>query len=69
MRRHTGHMNGEKYCGNSNKKEVHDLDIEKTGCQIDEIIRAGHDVPFSSLATAHSLGYDNCSHCLGSSSR
>lgn len=31
-----------RYCGNTNKKEVHDLDNEKTQCQIDEIIAAGH---------------------------
>jgi hypothetical protein len=38
---------GKRYLGNSNKKEVHDLDQEDTsasGCQIDEIIRAGHAV-------------------------
>ena len=34
-------MNGERYLGNTAKKEVHDLDNEKNGgneCQIDEII-------------------------------
>ena len=43
-------MNGERYLGNTNKQEVHDLDNEKTGtnqCQIDEIIRAGNDKPFT----------------------
>ena len=49
-RRFTGHMRGEKYLANANpsKREVHDLDNEKTGanqCQIDEIIRAGNDRP------------------------
>jgi hypothetical protein len=42
-RRYTGRMSGERYLGNVNKMEVHDLDNEKTGanqCQIDEIIRA-----------------------------
>jgi hypothetical protein len=55
-RRFRGHMNGEQYLGNLNKMEVHDLDNEKTGhnqCQIDEIIRAGNDRPFTSLAPAH----------------
>ena len=40
-RRWTGNMNGEQYLGNTNKMEVHDLDNEKTNCQIDEIIAAG----------------------------
>jgi hypothetical protein len=33
--------------------EVHDLDNEKTQCQIDEIIRAGHAVAFHSLDAEH----------------
>jgi hypothetical protein len=53
-------MNGERYCGNTDKKEVHDLDNEKTNCQIDEIIAAGHDKPFKTLDEAHRAGYDNC---------
>lgn len=69
MRRHRGHMNGERYLGNTNEKEVHDLDNEKTNCQIDEIIRAGHDTPFTSLSAAHNQGYDNCHWCLGGSTR
>ncbi len=71
-RRYSGHMNGEQYLGNTNKKEVHDLDNEKTGgneCQIDEIIRAGNDKPFTSLSAAHNASYDNCAHCLGGSTR
>jgi hypothetical protein len=65
-------MNGERYLGNVNQKEVHDLDNEKTGanqCQIDEIIRAGNDKPFASLTSAHTSGYDNCAYCLGNSVR
>jgi hypothetical protein len=63
-----------RYLGNSNKKEVHDLDQEDTsasGCQIDEIISAGHAVTFNSdtLEEAHARGYDNCDKCLGSSTR
>lgn len=49
--------------------EVHDLDNEKSQCQIDEIIRAGHDRPFTTLAAAHDAGYDNCAYCLGGSRR
>ncbi len=71
MRRYTGHMNGERYLGNSSpsKMEVHDLDNEKPQCQIDEIIRAGNDRPFTTLAAAHAAGYDNCAYCLGGSQR
>jgi len=62
-------MNGEQYCGNTAKKEVHDLDKEHANCQIDEIIRAGHDRPFTTLIAAHAAGYDNCAWCLGGSKR
>lgn len=67
-------MQGEQYLANSNpsKMEVHDLDNEKTGtfqCQIDEIIKAGHDRPYNTLQAAHAAGYDNCAYCLGASTR
>jgi hypothetical protein len=66
--------NSHRYLGNKNTKEVHDLDNEDSspsGCQIDEIIRAGHAVEFTpdTLQTAHGLGYDNCAKCLGGSRR
>jgi len=62
---------GARYCGNSSesKMEVHDLDNEKTQCQIDEIIQAGHAVPFHTLEAAHDAEYDNCHYCLGGSTR
>lgn len=69
MRRYNGNMNGEQFCGNSNKMEVHDLDNEKVNCQIDEIIRAGHDRPFHTLSEAHRQSYDNCHWCIGNSKR
>jgi hypothetical protein len=62
-------MRGERYLGNAHKLEVHDLDNEKPMCQIDEIIRAGHEKPFNPLDDAHKERYDNCAHCLGSSLR
>jgi hypothetical protein len=70
-RRHTGNMNGERYLANTSptKREVHDLDNEKINCQIDEIIRAGHDKPYTSLQAAHRDGYNNCAYCLGGSTR
>lgn len=69
MRRYKGNMNGERYCGNTNTKEVHDLDNETDNCQIDEIIQAGHDRPFNYLSDAKNVGYDNCHWCLGNSTR
>lgn len=68
-RRYRGNMNGERYCGNTKKKEAHDLDEEQTNCQIDEIIKAGHDKPFATLPEAQAAGYDNCQYCLGGSKR
>ena len=68
-RRWKGNMNGERYCGNTQTKEVHDLDNEKSQCQIDEIIAAGHDKPFNTLEAAHTAGYDNCHYCVGGSQR
>ena len=71
-RRWRGSMKGEQYCGNTNTKEVHDLDnedISASGCQIDEIINAGHDRPFDKLSDAHAAGYDNCAKCLSGSTR
>ena len=55
-------MKGQRYLGNTSKKEVRDLDNEETGanqCQIDEIIRAGNDKPFDTVDAAHDAGYDN----------
>lgn len=73
-RRYTGNMNGERYLANTSpsKKEVHDLDNEKTGaneCQIDEIIKAKNDKPYDSLDQARRDGYDDCKHCLKDSKR
>ena len=62
-------MNGQQYLGNEHKMEVHDLNNEKTSCQIDEIIRARHDRPYNLLSAAHADGYDNCAYCLGASTR
>lgn len=65
---------GQRYLGNSSKKEVHDLsneDKRPNACQIDEIIAAGNAVRFvpDTLEQAHSEGYDNCAYCLGGSTR
>lgn len=68
-RRYSGNMNGERYLGNKNTTEVHDLDNENTNCQINEIINAGNDRPFNTQSEAKSAGYDNCAYCIGSSTR
>jgi hypothetical protein len=73
-RRYGAPLHGNRYCGNTKKKEVHDLDNEDTrrsGCQIDEIIDADHAITFNpdSLTQAHSEGYDNCAKCIGDSKR
>jgi len=64
---------GRKYLGNRNPRcmEVHDLNNEKSQCQVGEIIRAGHAVTFSpdTHAQAKSEGYDNCAWCIGGSTR
>ncbi len=74
MRRLGPPTNGKRFVGNMNKKEVHDLDNEKTAanqCQINEIIQAGNAVTFNpdTHAEAKSKGYDNCAHCIGRSQR
>jgi hypothetical protein len=70
-RRWTGNMSGERYLANKSpsKKEVHDLENEKTNCQIDEIIKAKNDKPYSSQKAANDDGYDNCAYCIGDSKR
>ena len=62
---------GKRYLGNSNTMEVHDLQNEKSQCQIDEIIAAGHAVGFrpDTLTQAHNEGYDNGAYCIGGSRR
>jgi hypothetical protein len=72
MARRPGHpLYGNRFCGNTNTTEVHDLDNEQTNCQIDEIIAAGHARTFSpdTLEQAHREGYDNGAYCIGGSTR
>ena len=74
MRRQGAPTFGRRFIGNTDKKEVHDLDNEKTDrnqCQIDEIIAAGHARTFNpdTLVQAHSETYDNCMWCIGGSRR
>ena len=62
---------GIRFLGNSNTKEVHDLNNEKPQCQIDEILKAGHAVGITpdTLEQAHAEGYDNGEYCIGGGSR
>lgn len=62
-----------RYLANTNPygdKEFHDLYNEKPGCQIDIIIRNGHDKPYASKSQALADGYDPCNWCMpGESTR
>jgi hypothetical protein len=70
MARRQGYpLYGARFCGNTSKKEVHDLDNEKVVCQIDEIVQAGHAIPFNTLYEAQMKGFDNCDWCIGGSTR
>lgn len=52
--------------------EVHDLDNEKVGCQIDEIVAAGHAQYLTDVNDEQQLAqwlrqhpsYDGCNYCL-----
>lgn len=67
-RRYRPPFNGNRYIGNINTNEVHDLDNEKTNCQIDEI-KDSHIKTFSpdTHSQAKREGFDNCAHCIGGS--
>jgi hypothetical protein len=65
-RKTSGYMVGERYCGDVRTRVVHDLDNEKSGCQIAEIMRTGNDKPFNYLETATAAGFSPCPGCLGS---
>lgn len=74
LRMYSYPINGKRFVGNTNTREVHDLDNEKTGlaeCQINEIINASHAITFNpdNLEQAHIMRYDNCAYCIGNSHR
>ena len=70
-RRYRGNMSGERYLADTNPEmhHVHDLDNEKTECQIEAIMRAGLDKPFFTRLDASREGFTRCDYCLGESSR
>lgn len=53
-----------RFLGNSATRELHCLDKEKAGCQLEEI-RPDHRVYFVNEAEAERLGYDRCAYCYG----
>jgi hypothetical protein len=53
-----------RFLGNSSTRELHCLDKEKAGCQIEEM-RPDHRVYFRNEAEAEALGYDLCAYCYG----
>lgn len=58
---------GVRFCGDTDTKEVHDLDNELSICQIGEIIQTGHVISFNTLDEAYQAGHDNCHYCIGGS--
>ncbi|MFC7064000.1 hypothetical protein [Halobacillus seohaensis] len=67
-RRYQSPFKGNRYIGNTNSNEVHDLDDEKVSCQIDKI-KTDHVKTFipDSHSQAKREGFDNCAHCIGNS--
>jgi hypothetical protein len=63
-RRWKGSLNGERFLGNLDKLEVHDLDRETPSCRIDEIIAGDREMPFRLAVEARSRGYAACRHCI-----
>lgn len=58
-----------RYLGNTNTLEVHDTNNEDTNCQLDEI-SSEHRRWYDTLTEAKAdRDYDNCSWCLGGSTR
>ncbi len=71
---HTVNSRTGRYLGNNNPygdHEVHDLNNEKSQCQIDTILRNGNGVGFvpDTLSQAHAERFDNCAWCIGRSTR
>ena len=50
--------------GNSDKRELHDLESKKPRCLINKI-RPDHQVYFNSEKEAQAAGYDYCAYCFG----
>lgn len=53
-----------RYLGNAYSEEIHDLDNQTDGCQINEI-RIDRRHFFNTVEEALNLGYDYCAYCFG----
>jgi hypothetical protein len=62
-------MAGEKYLGNRDNKEVHDLERETPECLIDKIMRADNEIAFRTIDDAHDQGYKDCPYCMDEDAR
>lgn len=67
-RRYRYPFNGNRFIGNTNTNEVHDLDNEQSLCKIDEI-KDYHVKTFipDTHQQAKNEGFDNCYWCIGNS--
>lgn len=65
MRRKYGPFNNERFVGNTNTMKVHDLDNEKSECEID-FIDLDHITTSrrDRLKTYEGLNYSHCTHCI-----
>ena len=63
-RRFRGTMSGERFLGDLDRLEVHDLDHETEECGVDRIIFTDRETPFHSVSEARSRGYAPCQFCF-----
>lgn len=62
--RRSGGVEPTRFLGNSNSREVHDLNNRSADCQVDEIL-FDRRIFFASAEQAGKLGYDYCAFCFG----
>jgi len=55
---------GTKFLGNSNTRELHDLENATESCRLDQI-KFDHRIFFKTPAQAIQSGYDFCAYCFG----
>jgi hypothetical protein len=60
---------GERFCGNADTKEVHDLDHEEVVCHIEDILHRREMVAFRTIEDAHDQGYHDCPVCIKETSK
>jgi len=57
-------MDGERWLGNRENKEVHDLERETPECKIAEIMDSGNEIAFRVFEDPKEQGYKNCPFCV-----